>query len=225
MPHHYDNYSYLDPGSPVQTSSPPTEMRKQSITETVTPGHCICLAEIGTLLSDLEYHRSQAATAPLDETLSRHKSALAQLSALASCQKCRTRLEFLVLLGVVCDKSVALCEEMLSQRSFGHGSGSPTAHDGGSIIQNGERVAMAGKNGNRTSKTAFLGHYEVNSVAEWHLLMKVLVGIQLSDLHNLLNIIKYLMASLPSGAQHGTLLMAVEKRVRNLAVNSNSKGG
>ena len=162
---------------------------------------------------------------PLDETLSRHKSALAQIGALVSCQKCRNRLEFLVLLGVVCDKSVALCEEMLSLRSLGHGLSPPAADDEGSIIKKGERIVMVGMNGSRTSKTAFLGDYEVNSVTEWHLLMKVLVGIQLSNLHSLLNVIKYLMASLPNGAQHGTLLMAVEKRLRNLAAHSNSKGG
>lgn len=225
MPHFQDNHCYLDQGSPAQTSSASTEMRKQSITEFTTPGHCTCLEEIGTLLSDLEHHRSRAATAPLDGTLSYHKSALAQLTALVSCQKCRTRLEFLVLLGVVCEKSTALCEEMLSKRSLRHCLGSPAAKDDGSITKMEEMIGMAGTDGNGTSKTAFLGDYEVNSVAEWHLLMKVLVGMQLSNLHNLLKVIKYLMAPLPNGAQHGTLLMTIEKRVHSLAANPISKGG
>lgn len=88
------------------------------------------------------------------------------------------------------------------------------------MTKSGEEIDIAEAYGNgTTTKTAFLGDYEVNSVTEWQLLMKVLVGIQLSSLHNMLNVIKNLMTSLPNGAQHGTLLTTIQKRVRNLATN------
>lgn len=220
----HENSFYLDQGSPRQTASVSLEMRKQPIADSPAPVNCKCLQEIGNLLSDLEHHRSRAATVPLDCTLSYHKSALAQLSALVSCQKCQTRPEFLVLLGVVCEKSTALCETMLSQHPPRQCLASPAAKDGGSITMAGERFEMATIDVHVTSKTAFLGDYEVNSVAEWQLLMKVLVDLQLSNLHNVLIVIKSLMNPLPNGAQHTTLLMTIEKRVRSLAAKPISGG-
>ncbi|KAL8826325.1 MAG: hypothetical protein Q9191_003876, partial [Dirinaria sp. TL-2023a] len=211
---------FADQGSPGSL----LDVQKPPVPAFSVPANCKCLQEIGTLLSDLEHCRSQTTSVPLDYTLSYHKSALKQLSSLISCHMCRARPEFLVLLGVVCEKSTALCEAMLEQFSLESNPCPTTTQDRASTTKPRERFEATKAGLYETHKTAFLGDYEVNSPAEWHWLMKVLVGMQLSSLHNVLTTIKGMMTPLPNGAQHGTLLLSIEKRVRSLAARSISKG-
>ncbi len=193
--------------------------RRNSFSGMLMVENCKCLQEIGTLLSDLEYHRSRAGTASLDSILSYHKSALAQLSVLVSCRKCRARSETLVLLSVVCDKSTTLCEQMLSQRLH-----DPLLHPkGGLSVEIGEATEIVGSDAFRTANKTLLGEYEVTSVSEWQLLMKALFSLQLSRLCRLLNQIKCLIGQLPNGAHFESLLTTTEKRIRGMAARLTCK--
>ena len=184
--------------------------RKSSFSDIPTVENCKCLQEIGTLLGDLEHHRSRPTIASLDSILSYHKSALAQLSVLISCQKCRARSESLVLLGVVCEKSTTLCERMLSQRLHD----APSSPRSGPSIETSEVV---GSGALGTATRTFLGEYEVTSASEWQLLMKALFSLQLSRLCHLLHQIKRSISQLPNGAHFESLLATTEKRIRGMA--------
>ena len=187
--------------------------RKFSFSGIPTVENCKCLQEIGTLLGDLEHHRSRPTITSLDSILSYHKSALARLSVLISCQRCRASSESLILLSVVCEKLTTLCENIFSQRLHDP----PLSPKSGLSVETGEMSEVVASGTLGTAKKAFLGEYKVTSASEWQLLMKSLFSLQLSRLCYLLNQIKRSLSQLPNGAHYVSLLATTEKRIRGMA--------
>ena len=230
-PHHIGQHCPTNPASASPVSASPASARLAL--KPLAAGDCKCIQMIGTLLSDLDLNKTRAGIAPLDSILSYQKSALLQLKVLASCQSCRTRSEFLMLLSVVCEKLTVLCELILTQRMNSpptYASSQRLARDPSTPSGRIPTIAADGrgenprKSSDKTQKT-FLGEYEISDGNELRLLLRMIFSLHLSGLHGLLSRIKLSVASLPDSAHLSMLLTVTEKRVHNLAKTMILEGG
>jgi hypothetical protein len=161
---------------------------------------CQCLQTMVILLEELENKSRAIDPTALDSAMAYHKEALTQCNDMLHCARCSARSEYMMLLTVVCEKLVALCEKALHQY---------LEH----IVQSPKRP---GENSSR--QRIFLGDYEIDLTHEWEYLIKMLIVFQLRSLGRLLGKMKTQASSAIRGSQL-QLLLATERRLRKMTVS------
>lgn len=156
------------------------------------------------LLEELENRSDAIDPAALDSAMAYHKEALSQCDGMLRCARCSGRSEYMMLLTIVCEKLVALCDKVL-HRYLEHTSRRP---DGNPSL----------RETTEARQRIFLGDYEIDLTQEWKYLMKVLIVFQLRSLGRLLGKMKTLASSAIRGSQL-TLLLNTERRLRDLTVS------
>lgn len=159
---------------------------------------CQCLQSTVVLLEELENKSGAIDPTALDSAMAFHKEALIQCDAMLRCARCSARSEYMMLLTVVCEKLVALCEKVLHRYL--------------------EHIAQLGPGDNSSRQRIFLGDYEIDLTHEWEYLMKVVIVFQLRNLGRLLGKMKTLASSAIRGSQL-QILIATERRLRRMTVS------
>ena len=127
-------------------------------------------------MMELEAKGLNPDTAPLDTKLSSQKDFLNRCNTLLECAVCRTRPEYLLLLGLFTQNLTSLCEATVSN----YLAEVQTIPDSRQIRDtNPDPVSKAGT-------VAHIGQYEIDSQQEWNTLVKVLIILQLQSIENLL---------------------------------------
>ncbi|KAL6719835.1 hypothetical protein ACLMJK_001756 [Lecanora helva] len=142
---------------------------------TVAKSSCDCLSTMFGLTMELEHKSLMADTASLDNKLASQKDFLNRCNAILKCEFCRTRPEYLLLLGMFIQNLTNFCEATVNNYLEGVWSQS----DWYSTPQSGSDLS-------NVEATAQLGQYEVDSQQEWNTLMKVLIILQLQSIETLL---------------------------------------
>ena len=199
-PLHFTTNSQNPPLRPVPTSeamnhagmnwgSSLSEARSRS--ESTAPGTisqstCNCPKRIIFLIDELESRLASDAVQELDDldsALASHKEALGYGKDLLSCRLCSARHENKILLSLLANKLVMLCDRIVSTYLN----------------------AMRSWDDSCQYKT-FFGEYEVDSAKEWDILLKNLIVLQLSALYSFVRDIRG-----PDQAQEARSLATVKK--------------
>lgn len=212
---HADKLSLLQPThrDNVGLCTPPLTYGKQAAqttqgTENMTPvsysshSSCQCLQTIVLLLEETEYRSNTIDPVILDSALAYHKEAVNRCNTMLRCLLCTARSENMMLLAVVCEKLVGMCERIASkylQHTW-------QAH---------QETSSRGQAEYR--QKVFFGNYAINLPEEWEHLIGLLIFLQLKSLGSLLAKMKMVASSELRGSQH-TVLLAAERRVRDTAV-------
>jgi hypothetical protein len=197
---HFTTNSQNPPLRPVPTSeamnhagmnwgSSLSEARSRS--ESTAPGiisqsTCDCSKRIIFLIDELESRLASDAVQELDDldsALASHKEALGYGKDLLSCRLCSARHENKILLSLLANKLVMLCDRIVSTYLN----------------------AMRSWDDSCQYKT-FFGEYEVDSAMEWDVLLKNLIVLQLSALYSFVRDIRG-----PDQAQEVRSLATVKK--------------
>ncbi|CAJ2507406.1 Uu.00g085920.m01.CDS01 [Anthostomella pinea] len=153
----------------------PEEMVTAARGDSQASGGCKCLQRIVILIDEMDL-RIAATPADhvgnLDWELWSHKDAVKHGESMFACRMCSTRVENMMLLSFLTDRLALLCERIV--RTY-------------SELRLGQvRVAM-GKSMGLSYKAIRFGDYEVDSPAEWEMILKPLIVLQLKALKALVD--------------------------------------
>lgn len=158
---------------------------------------CQCLNRAVSLLEALENKANHVSPHAIDSTLNFQKLALAHCSTMLRCRRCISRSGHMMLLTVVSGKLVALCEKVLGQwkQQVGHR--------------------------NEEQHKIFFGEYEVDTIAEWTQIIKVLLLLQLRAIKDFLTRMK----SIASKELRHTQLEMLQKSEQSIMRMAAELGG
>ena len=137
---------------------------------------CDCLHTAGGLMMELEAKGLTPDTAALDTKLASQKDFLNRCNTLLHCAACRTRPEYLLLLGLFTQNLTSLCEATVNSYLAEVQS---ISNSRGTWDTTSDSMSTAGT-------MARIGRYEIDSQQEWNTLVKVLIILQLQSIENLL---------------------------------------
>ncbi|KAK4032619.1 hypothetical protein C8A01DRAFT_40943 [Parachaetomium inaequale] len=177
-------------------------------------GACKCLQRGIFLLDDLESlldntgcrdpHAVQR-LGELHSALGSHKEAVKYAASMVQCAACSSRAESRILLSLLADRLILLCEKIVAAYldavrtwdettplppDLGFNSGtnntSDTAPRGSGAPRNGGACSSSSSSASQQLlHTLFFGEYEIDSPDEWSMLMGNLIKLQLRALHSL----------------------------------------
>lgn len=174
------------------------------------PSICQCLQTLVILLEETEHKSINVGSLSIESMLAYQKEARTRCATILQCGCCTTHSSNLMLLAVVCEKLVSLCDKVVSQ--YGQHAQQSQLRLNPSQDSNAETT----KKSMDERKRMFFGNYEISSTEEWEYMMRVLILLQLKSLGSLLSNIKRLASSKTRATQH-SLLVTSERRCADVA--------
>ena len=159
---------------------------------------CLCLQTVVPLLEELEDRANSVDPQALTSILAWKKEARNHCEAMLRCTCCTARSDYMMLLAVVCDKLVTLCEKVVHRY----------------LSSTGQRLSDQ-KSGVTSQHKLFVGDYEVDTPGEWMYIMRVLIMLQLGSMGTLLGKMKSIASTALRGTQL-TVLRAMDQRVAKM---------
>lgn len=209
LPHTAYRESRNEYPSPITPTRQTDRRLKTMISSPDPPATCRCLQTVISVLEELENESDLIDSSGLNSVLAFHKEALAQCRVLLRCVACMARLEYPLLLVLVCEKLVNFCEKMVNEHLR---------------RRRGQVEFLAGKNssGDGNVGTAHhqqklsVGKYGVDLPVEFDCILKVLVALQLKALEGLLIEVRKAFSLSLHGARVSKFL-GNEQRLKALA--------
>lgn len=172
---------------------------------------CQCLQTINMSLEELEEAQSRRiSSAGLDTILAFQRTALGRCESVIHCTACTARPEYILLLGLILEKLVNLCETLVAKhrQKVEYELGYLTASDG----------SISSKDKSDEPAKVYFGSYEIESQTEWDYLTRVLIVLQIRKFWRLLKGMKEATAS-TSNSMQLSKAQAMERRIKNLMQN------
>lgn len=147
---------------------------------------CRCCNVVASMLERLEARNSLVDRSALDKTLASQREALNHCKSILQCMECVLRPEYILLLGVIAERLTTSCESTVAQYLSESSQQSQSHH------------SAFGRGTSKPSKEQdriYIGSYGIESVEEWHDLMRFLIAQQLRSLGHLLGSMKKVAAS------------------------------
>ncbi len=178
LPHTAYRESRNEYPSPITPTRQTDRRLKTMISSPDPPATCRCLQTVISVLEELENESDLIDSSGLDSVLAFHKEALAQCRVLLRCVACMARLEYPLLLVLVCEKLVNFCEKMVNEHLR---------------RRRGQVEFLAGKNSSGNGNLGMahhqqklsVGKYGVDLPVEFDCILKVLMALQLKALEGL----------------------------------------
>ncbi|KAL9123065.1 MAG: hypothetical protein Q9187_000392 [Circinaria calcarea] len=212
QPTHRDNVGICTPPLTYGNRAAQITQNAESMIPSSYHAHssCQCLQTLVLLLEETEYRSNAIDSAILDSALAYHKEALHRCNTMLRCLICTARSENMMLLAVVCEKLVAMCDRIASR--FLQHTWQPHVCFGS---KHGIEERSSRK-GDECRRKVFFGNYEIDQREEWEHLIRVLIFLQLKRLGSLMAKIKMVTSLELRGAQH-TVLLTAERKIRDTA--------
>jgi len=180
---------------------------------------CICLQTTVSLLEDIDSKLTELEPQSIDSTMDWHRDVLAECSSILDCKDCTTRPERMMLITMVAEKLVNLCEQ--ASKSCLTTLTPPPSRPNTALGHNNVSTSMHSTR-NETScfdaespfETSFCGQYKIESSKDWACLIRVVICLQLKSMRHFLRKIRLVVSLMERRDAHVRKVDTCEERVQ-----------
>lgn len=158
------------------------------------------------LLEDLENRVRHVDTAALDSILLSQKEVLSRCKSILKCSNCYLRLEYILLLRMVTERLVSLCESTVAKYLDDNNNGAPLL----------ETTTDRKYHSPMDDVKVCLGAYEIETPGEIFGLVRLLIAMQLRSLRKFIEGVALAVASNGEGKTQVLKVQAAEQRLAKL---------